>query len=77
MVYKEEGERVLETELITVGKLAVESAGGKVKHAGVFVKVLRDSQRFGGVDWRSRDKIDKVEFRCILIPRRQIWYGGS
>ena len=68
MVYQEEGERVLETALLAVGKVAVEWAGGKVKHSGVFVEVLRESHRFGGVDWRIRDKIDKVEFICILIP---------
>ena len=40
--YEEEGERVVNAELIVVGAGAVYLAGRKAKRPGVFVEVLRD-----------------------------------
>ena len=67
---KNEGEHVIEAAPLMVGAGAVESAGGKEKSLGVFLEILRDRRRFREVDQRSRDKVDKVEFRCILTPQR-------
>ena len=46
----------------------MELDGGKENLSWVFVEVLRNSQRFGGVDWRSGDKLDKLVCIFILIP---------
>ena len=67
-VCKKKGRRILKSAPLVVGSGVVESAGGKENCLGFFVEVMRDSQRFRGVDRRSKDKVDKVECRCILIP---------
>ena len=56
--------------MFAVGAGAVEFDGGKEKYPGVFVEVFMYSQSFRGGDHRSRDKVDKIDCRCILTMLR-------
>ena len=53
-------ECVLDVAALVLGAGAVDLAGGKVVHLGVFAEVLRDSQRFLAVAWSRVDKVYKV-----------------
>ena len=70
MAYKVEGDCILKTAPLAVGKGAAESYTVKKNREVVFVDVLRDRKRFTEIDRKNIDKVDKVEFRCRLSPWR-------
>ena len=68
MAHKEEVTHLLKAALLTLGAGEVDLDRVKLKYPEVFVKVLRDTQKFMEVD---KSSVDKVYCRCTYTKKKR------